>query len=1076
MDSSRISYFISRLSARENRRILFFAAALLFAGSAALPLFSQSGLLNTRGGGDSPFLLQRLQQLTVALGDGHFPVRWMPDANYGYGYPFYNYYAPLSIYIASFFRLLGFAFVPAIKLTQLAGFLVAAGSMFILGRRWFDNNWAGLLAAGAYTFAPFHLVNIYVRGDSLAEFWAMAFYPLVVLTIDLLLSKIKSSAGAELVETANSDHGPHDNGAQRLSTPSATRAMVFLAIAFACLVLSHNISALIFTPFILLFIFLGPTIYITSPWQNGRQYLTTLFRPAVALFIGLVLSAWFWLPALAEQNLAQLDPVTKGYFHFSNHFRTEDLIQLSIPFDYDAADGNAFRMGLVQALLAISGLAILLTVGAKNASVNEAGKAKPKVAMGYRVFIAAGLILATLMITNLSNVLWQQLPLLPFVQFPWRFLSVQAFFVSLATAAFALLPGRRIIVPVMMIALMLSGLVNLKPDFLTLSDADVTAERLAQYEWFTGNIGSTVSAEYLPASVIPRPFTSDWLNIGKRNSVQVLTGELNSYENLARKAVNQQWQFGAAADGATATIPTIDWPNWGSSGEIDEQQVGAATGSGLIELGLPAGDREVGLALTHTPIRRLSDLIALAGLVITIALLRPWRSAPVRKIMIAAAILLLIAVLARIWPQRSYANNDLTWDFAQMAYLHHAEEGVTFENGAVMGAYEYNMEQVAAGEQLTISIDWEKGAASEVMLALATPAINRHRNAPIILASERLPLERGKAQYHIEIPENAPSGLYIPRLTMATAQSLTPSGSKRGDLFLRPIRIIDELQPASMNGGMFDARLLGANLRSNQILDVQLQWATAESIPENLNFSLRLIDDQGEEVSQLDNQPGYGFLPTSLWTKESWVDDWLALPLPDDVNFAGEPSTFALVARLYNIATGEVFLTKRIGELQILEGQIRLLESSTAVNPEDISQAFSADFVDGSPVMRLLGYDMQHDAEVIALNLYWESLGSKLKDYHHFVHLVDPETGQLMIQHDAIPRNNSYPTNQWNLGEIVVDPLKLDLKEVPPGSYIIYVGLYRPDGANTMRLSIVDSNDQPQAEDRLRLPETIVIN
>jgi hypothetical protein len=144
MDSSRISYFISRLSARENRRILFFAAALLFAGSAALPLFSQSGLLNTRGGGDSPFLLQRLQQLTVALGDGHFPVRWMPDANYGYGYPFYNYYAPLSIYIASFFRLLGFAFVPAIKLTQLAGFLVAAGSMFILGRRWLDNNWAGL--------------------------------------------------------------------------------------------------------------------------------------------------------------------------------------------------------------------------------------------------------------------------------------------------------------------------------------------------------------------------------------------------------------------------------------------------------------------------------------------------------------------------------------------------------------------------------------------------------------------------------------------------------------------------------------------------------------------------------------------------------------------------------------------------------------------------------------------------------------------------------------------------------------------------------------------------------------------
>lgn len=62
--------------------------------AAAYPLLSQPGLLNTRGGGDSPFLLQRLQQLETALRDGHFPVRWMPDANYGYGYPFFNYYAP----------------------------------------------------------------------------------------------------------------------------------------------------------------------------------------------------------------------------------------------------------------------------------------------------------------------------------------------------------------------------------------------------------------------------------------------------------------------------------------------------------------------------------------------------------------------------------------------------------------------------------------------------------------------------------------------------------------------------------------------------------------------------------------------------------------------------------------------------------------------------------------------------------------------------------------------------------------------------------------------------------------------
>ena len=110
----------------------------------------------------------------------------MPDANYGYGYPFYNYYAPLSIYIASAFRLLGFDFIWSIQLSQLLGFLVAAWGMFLLARRWLRSDWAALLAAAAYTLAPFHMVNVYVRGDSLAEFWAMAFFPLVLLAVDRL--------------------------------------------------------------------------------------------------------------------------------------------------------------------------------------------------------------------------------------------------------------------------------------------------------------------------------------------------------------------------------------------------------------------------------------------------------------------------------------------------------------------------------------------------------------------------------------------------------------------------------------------------------------------------------------------------------------------------------------------------------------------------------------------------------------------------------------------------------------------------------------------------------------------------
>ena len=160
---------------------------MLVALIAAGPALGEPGLLNTRGGGDSPFLLQRLHQLTAALADGHFPARWMPDAAYGDGYPFYNFYAPLSIYVAAAFRFLGSSFVRAIHLAQLAGFVVAGLGAFYLARRWLGSPWAGLLAAVAYTVAPFHMVNVYVRGDSLAEFWAMAWYPWVLLAADRLV-------------------------------------------------------------------------------------------------------------------------------------------------------------------------------------------------------------------------------------------------------------------------------------------------------------------------------------------------------------------------------------------------------------------------------------------------------------------------------------------------------------------------------------------------------------------------------------------------------------------------------------------------------------------------------------------------------------------------------------------------------------------------------------------------------------------------------------------------------------------------------------------------------------------------
>ncbi|MCA9922962.1 MAG: hypothetical protein KC421_11350, partial [Anaerolineales bacterium] len=391
------------------RRInVYLAATLLIAGVAAFPLLAQPGLLNTRGGGDSPFLLQRLQQLETAVLDGHFPVRWMPDANYGYGYPFFNYYAPLSIYIAFLFRLIGFSYVWSIQLAQLAGFLVAAWAMFVLARRWFQSEWAGVLTAVAYTTAPFHLVNIYVRGDSLAEFWAMAFYPLVILAADETL---------EINAKGQRDKGTEGKRRRR-------QAVALLGLAYAGLILSHNISALIFSPFLILYILLR---WLSLQRSVRHSPLALLLPPFLGGVLGLALAFWFFMPALTETGLAQLGAVTEGYFFYGTHFLGTDKLPLwqnSFFFDFSVNGRNAFRMGLIQTIAGAASLLTLLYFWIKSSRRSSVLSPYP--------FILLTTLFATFLTLPLSQSLWEIVPLLSFTQFPWRFLSVQAFGLALA--------------------------------------------------------------------------------------------------------------------------------------------------------------------------------------------------------------------------------------------------------------------------------------------------------------------------------------------------------------------------------------------------------------------------------------------------------------------------------------------------------------------------------------------------------------------------------------------------------------------------------------------------------------------
>ncbi len=95
--------------------------------------------------------------------------------------------------------------------------------------------------------------------------------------------------------------------------------------------------------------------------------------------------------------------------------------------------------------------------------------------------------------------------------------------------------------------------------------------------------------------------------------------------------------------------------------------------------------------------------------------------------------------------------------------------------------------------------------------------------------------------------------------------------------------------------------------------------------------------------------------------------------------------------------------------------------------------------------IRLTGYALHISDQTLDVSLFWEPLVSPAFDYTVFLHLRD-QNGTTVAQRDTQPLDGIYPTSAWQPGEQVIDLVSLPLPaDVPPGTYILYAGMYRLD-------------------------------
>ena len=113
---------------------------------------------------------------------GPLSLGWMPTV--GHAFDLFRGAGALPYAVAEVFAWLGLSGPQAIMASYSMSFLVGTWAMYRWTRRWLGNS-SALLAAMLYTYMPYHLTSIYVRG-SLADAWVQALLPLTLWAADCL--------------------------------------------------------------------------------------------------------------------------------------------------------------------------------------------------------------------------------------------------------------------------------------------------------------------------------------------------------------------------------------------------------------------------------------------------------------------------------------------------------------------------------------------------------------------------------------------------------------------------------------------------------------------------------------------------------------------------------------------------------------------------------------------------------------------------------------------------------------------------------------------------------------------------
>ena len=537
----------------------------LFLLGGAVLLASMPVLMQGVGifGDDIHFHLSRIDAIAQGLKAGQFPVRIYSQAKNGYGYAPSLFYGELCLYFPAVLRTLGVSVQLSYHLYVLAVQMLTAGIAFYSFRQMFSHNKTALLGSVLYLLNPYRLQNLYWRA-AVGEYTAMAFLPLIPAALCLLYGKkepTKKQAGVACTE---------------------------MVIAFGMLLQTHMISLEIMV--------LATAVFCLFHLRRTFSRCV-LFVWLKSVAIVLLLNLWFLLPFLEIMGSG-----IYGGMYGGTTMNAGRMIQRSGYAIPKVLTWNTHGRNIGIELI----IGCMVFLWAWIGHDEEIPHREQKIGLW-----STGIGLAACWAST-NTFPWGLVGALPgkisgillAIQFPWRYLTLAAILLTIATlCAVSLLRPKKLARPlaVLLLSASLLGVGFFYREYLPSESGEYVGDsgELIYVDHLVTNVAWYYDKLYLP---IGAKETRDGFVIEKK----VTTAEVEQIEKT-EKGVILQYTAGMGEDGIIE-LPLLYYPVYGikeGAGTLFK------TENGMLGIQVPAGSSGTIRVAVQEPLRwRLAELVS----------------------------------------------------------------------------------------------------------------------------------------------------------------------------------------------------------------------------------------------------------------------------------------------------------------------------------------------------------------------------------------------------------------------------------------------------------------------------------